>query len=233
MADDKEVGLLYSMIVRADKLATELQEIYQRDLEEKNISPEALNLTHEVIEKCSNTLDQSMSVLFQREIRPHLQNPPVKGGYFPAGKDENAYRSTLGQWGAADLRSINPSVDAKLRSLQPFTDDKNGIYARIKGFAAHKHTGLRPQLRSEQRRVNVTRPGVGGVSWGPGVTFSGAVSVMGVPINPYTQMPAHNRDIDVTVENWVRFLIEDTGEDALAFCKSAISATRTAIAKLF
>lgn len=233
MTNDNEISLLYSMMDRADKLVAELKAVYNRDLAAKNVSPEALNLTHEIIEKCSNTLDQSMSLLFQREIKPRIQNPPKKGGYFPAGKDENAYRSTLGQWNATDLQTINADADAKLRSLQPFTNGKNAIYARIKEFASHKHTGLRPQIRTEQKRVNVTRPGVGGVSWGPGVTFGGNVSVMGVPINPKTQMPAHNHGIDVKVDIWVNFLIEGTRDDAAGFCTSAIASTRLAIKTLF
>lgn len=233
MSKDDQVSLLYSMMDRADKLVGELQSIYNRDLKAKNVSPEALNLTHEIIEKCSNALDQSMSLLFFRAIKPYLQNPREKGGYFPAGKDENSYRSTLGQWGAKDLQIINADADAKLRSLQPFTNGKNDIYARIKAFAAHKHTGLRPQIRTEQRRVNVTRPGAGGVSWGPGVRFSGNVSVMGVPIDPRTQLPAHNNGIDVQIETWINFLIEGTGEDAAGFCKDAIAATRSAIRTMF
>lgn len=231
MTDDK-VALLKSMVERADALLGDLRSIYDRDLEAQQVSPEALNLTHEVIEKCSNALDQSMALLFEREIKPHLERVPTRGGYFPAAGDEQSYRSTLGQWGAADLANLNPQVDAKLRSLQPFADGANAIYGKIKSFAAHKHNGLKPQKRLQEKRVTVSRSGMGGVSWGSGVTFGSGVSVMGVPINPITQMPVHDRGIDVAVEQWVSFLIEETGENALGFCTSAVAATKAAVVSL-
>lgn len=230
MAVDAKVSLLHSMLDRADKLTSELKSVYDRDLAAKEVSAEALNLTHEVIEKCSNTLDQSMSMFAERYIYPLLSKVPAKErGYFPAGKDEQSYKSTLGQWGATDLQSIAPEIDGKLRQLQPFSDEANQVYANIKSFAAHKHRGLRPQIRTEQKRTHVSGPS-GSVSWDPSsVTFGSGVSIMGVPMNPQTQMPAHSRGIDITVQTWVSFLIEDTGEDALRFCSSAVAASRKAI----
>lgn len=55
---------------------------------------------------------------------------------------------------------------------------------------------------------------------------------MGVPIDPRTQMPAHTHGISVAVEKWVSFHFEEGGEDALAFCKSAIEASNRAIETL-
>ena len=217
------------MIARAERLLVELQGVYERDLEAKQVSDEALNITHEIVEKCSNTLDQAMTHVFNKHIAPVLAEKPKRGGYFPAAKDEPAYRSALGQWNASKLDELVPELDGKLRSLQPFTSESNAIYARIKELAARKHTGLVPQVRSEQRRVNVERPGSGSVSWGPGVTFGGGVSVMGVPIDPNTQMPAHNNGVNVTVETWVSFHIEGGGENAIPFCKSALDAVRRAV----
>lgn len=222
---------LESMVERADRLLADLRSVYQRDLHEKSISMEALNLTHEVIEKCSNTLDQCMTALFESEIRPKLTNLPKRGGYFPAASDDASYRSTMGQWGTSKPEELIPDTDAKLRSLQPFTDDSNNIFGRIRAVANKKHTGLTPQIRREQRRVNVSSS-QGGVSWGPGVTFGTGVRVMGVPIDPRTQMPAHSQGVDVTVETWVSFHLEDGGEDAYAFCCDAVAATRRALSVL-
>ncbi|MCR5870317.1 MULTISPECIES: hypothetical protein [unclassified Sphingomonas] len=230
---DVELDLIRSMLRRAETLHKELGRTYGRDLHNKTISHDALNLTHEIIEKCSNALDQAMALLWQRNIKPHLSKVPTRGGYFPAAKDENGYRSTMGQWGVANLAALNPTIDAKLRQLQPFARSENSIYARIKEIAATKHTGLQPQRRYEQQsRVNVIS-GAGQVSWGPGVTFGHGVSVLGVPIDPRTQMPAHTQGIDVTIEHWVSFHFEKGGEDALGFCQAAIVAARRAIGVMF
>lgn len=227
MADEKE-RLIESMIGRAEKLVAELTGIYSRDLQSQAVSDDALNLTHEVIEKCSNTLDQIMSLTFDREIKPLIAIQPKRGGYFPAALDEASYRSSLGQWNAANLDQIAPALESKLRSLQPFTGSQNSIFFRIRSIANQKHTRLLPQRKKEQRRVSVTSPGGGGVSWGPGVTFGSGVSVMGVPIDPRTQMPVHSQGIDVAVERWVSFHFEDNGDDALEFCKASTEAARRA-----
>jgi hypothetical protein len=225
---DQQIRLIESMIDRAANLLDELERIYERDLASQNVSDDALNLTHEVAEKCSNTLDQIMTLVFEREIKPLISKHPKRGGYFPAAADESSYRSSLGHWNAADLDVLSAITDQKLRSLQPFTKTENRIYARLKLIANRKHTGLSPQKRHEQQRVNVTSPSGGSVSWGPGVTFGAGVSIMGVPIDPRTQMPAHTNGINVAVEKWVSFHFDDNGEDALAFCRESVKATRCA-----
>lgn len=139
-----EVTLLNSMMVRADKLLEELQKTYERDLASYSVSPEALNLTHEIIEKCSNVLDQAMSSLFEHNIKSLITEFPKRGGYFPAAEDEHAYRSALGQWRVSNLNELAPIIDTKLRSLQPFADQRNAIFARIRVLANAKHTALKP-----------------------------------------------------------------------------------------
>lgn len=225
---------LSSMIDRADKLLAELEGVYRRDLAAKDVSAEALNITHEVIEKCSNVLDQAMTLIFNSQISPLLTTQPKRGGYFPVAKDEQSYRSTLGQWNASNLGDILPSIDEKLRALQPFTSGNNAVYLRIRELANKKHTELTPQKRAERQRVNVNRPGMGGVSWSrSGVRFGAGVQVMGVPIDPHTQMPVPSSQVEVTVETWVSFHLSDTGEDALAFCRSAIAGVRRVVQTLF
>lgn len=222
-------ALLNSMIQRAETLLAELERVYTRDLKAHEVSAEALNITHEVIEKCSNLLDQAMTLAFDIQIKPKLITLPKRGGYFPAANDEQSYRSTLGKWNAANLDVLVPDLDQKLRSLQPFSNVSNTIFARIKVLASKKHTGLAPQVRKEQRRVNVTRQGQGKVSWGPGVTFGAGVSVMGVPVDPRTQLPIPTAGMDVAVETWVSFHFKEGGEDALIFCRAAVHATRHAV----
>ena len=100
-------------------------------------------------------------------------------------------------------------------------------------LANKKHASLEPQVRKVQRRVNVTRQGQGGVSWGPGVTFGSGVSVMGAPIDPLTQLPVPTAGVDVAIEKWVSFHFKEGGEDALIFCQAAIQAARRAVQTLF
>ena len=226
----EQITLIKSMISRAGRLVRELEEIYQRDLGAQGVSAEARNLTHEVLEKCSNILDQSMSVLFEHEIRPNIAQPPKRLGYFPCAQSEHSYRTTLGQWGAPDLNELAPSVDAKLRTLQPFASQRNQIFARIRELANKKHTSLAPQRRVEEKRVNVSSQGAS-ISWNPSaVRFGSGVSVTGARIDPRTQMPVPTQGVNVKEVTWVSFHFEDgNGENALSFCKDAISAVEHAV----
>lgn len=225
---------LESMIARAERLMGELKDVYNRDLTAKQVSPEALNITHEIIEKCSNVLDQSMTAVFETKIKGKITTQPKRGGYFPVAKDERGYKESLSQWKAADLDKIAPDVDAKLRSLQPFTSPKNAIFSRIRELANKKHTRLIPQKRREQPRVNVSRPGSGSVSWDPSsVRFGSGVTMLGVPVDPRTQMPSHSQGIDIAIEKWISFHLEDGGENAIGFCEAAIQAVHRAVKTLF
>lgn len=116
------IAMIRSMLSRADRLLADLEDEYQKCLHEKAVSTGALNLTHEVIEKCTNTLDQLMTHAWTVRIRPTLANPPARGGYFPAARDEAGFRSSLGHWQSTDLDTRDPDFARVLRSYQTMTD---------------------------------------------------------------------------------------------------------------
>jgi hypothetical protein len=215
-----------SLMQRADALLAELQEEYRKCLAAKEVSFAARNLTHEVLEKCANALDQVMHLAWQTRVAPKLSVLPKRGGYFPAARDEQSYRSSLGQWNVSDLESIDSDFDALLRRHQPFTRPDGTWLAVVKDLAAKKHTGLVPQRRVENRRVLVSRLGGGHVSWGSGVTFGSGVSVLGVPIDPQTQLPMASSQIQTQIEIWVAFQIEGTNLNAFDLCQEAVLGTK-------
>jgi hypothetical protein len=216
------------MITRADKLLVELQQAYDACLKTQSVSEEALNITHEVIAKCSDALDQIMHTTWESRIAHKLQKLPKRGGYFPAASDEQSYRSTLGQWNMTNLEEIDPEFDRILRSYQPMTNEKNKWISQLRDLANKKHTGLVPQKRYEEVRTRVERGG-GAISWSSGVRFSGGMRVLGVPIDPRTQLPIPMADTKVTREIWVSFYLEGTQINALPFCQYAVSATKKII----
>jgi hypothetical protein len=217
-----------SMAKRADKLLSELKAEYDKCLQEKDISSEAINITHEIIEKCSNALDQIMHTAWSIRVAPKLSNLPKRGGYFPTARDEQSYRSSLGQWNATDLDVIDPEFGRILRECQPMTDSKNEWLADLRDLANKKHTGLVPQKRFEDRVTTVQRRG-GGISWSSGVTFSPGIQILGVPIDPHTQLPMAMPGVQTKVEIWVTFMLEGTSLNALAFCQSVIAGTKELI----
>lgn len=79
----------------------------------------------------------------------------------------------------------------------------------------NKHRRLTPQTRTEQRRTRVQGAGGGVVEWSEGVTFSGDVQVMGVPVDPATQKPIPHPSQTVTETIYVDWLFEDPPLSAL------------------
>ena len=226
MANSKSI---LSLVDRAAALYNELTVEYEKCLKAKDVTDNACNLTHEIIEKCSNALDQIMFHAWDLRIAPTLVTKPTRTGYFPAANNMEGYKSSLGQWGIVDLANIDKQFNDVLIKHQPFTDFQNAWIVQLKELARSKHTGLIPQKKIIEPRTTVSRPGSGSVSWGSGVTFGGGVSVMGVPINPATQLPIPSVHVDVKVEHWVSFLLEGTSLNALIFCKTALEKTRKII----
>ncbi len=129
-------------------------------------------------------------------------------------------KSVLGRAKMSDLETNNHDFYNFLDSVQPY--NQNYLWLKhLADYASEKHIRLTPQTKTETKRVTVSRGG-GSVSWGPGVTFGSGVSVMGVPIDPATQMPVPNNVVETKVENWVSFLFEDSDVNVLGLCKKSV-----------
>ena len=78
----------------------------------------------------------------------------------------------------------------------------------------------------EERRITVTGPSGGKVSWGPGVTFGSGVSVAGAPIDPRSQRIVPTPGVTEEIEIWVSFEIQGYGVNAAGFCTDTCRAVR-------
>ena len=121
-----------------------------------------------------------------------------------------------------------PSLEAKCKSafdvveaIQPYRDLWLGEFNRLNN--ENKHQDLVEQTRAESRTVDVKRPGQGGVSWGSGVKFGSGVRVMGVPIDPKTQLPVPNKEVTTTITTWVDFKFKEGGQSVLPFLEKSIA----------
>ncbi|MDO8527898.1 MAG: hypothetical protein Q7T03_09455 [Deltaproteobacteria bacterium] len=99
-------------------------------------------------------------------------------------------------------------VKNSIKKWQPFNDQKwmewfNKLNNEL------KHVTPIPQKRTESVETRVSHPQGGGVSWTSGVTFHGNVSVMGVPINPRTQLPVPNNILKTEKITWVSFCFDN------------------------
>jgi|SRR5688572_7547077 hypothetical protein len=223
------IALIRSLTERADELLSEMEKEFDKCLRELDVTPRAQNLTHEVIEKCANALDQLMYLAWETRVAPTLSAPQKPRGYFPAARDEQGLRSSLGAWGLVDIDVKDPSFAAAVRRWQPLTSQRNEWVATLRRLAAAKHVSLTPQKIQTEPRTVVSDQQGNSVSWGRGVTFGRGVSVLGAPINPATQLPEARPGVDARVEIWVRFVMEGTDINALGFCKEAVSKTKAIV----
>jgi|SRR5712671_3444531 len=151
--------------------------------------------------------------------------------YFPILPDKATFDVRVDQW-YPGLRSAAPSVVAYLEAVQPYQKGFEWLGYLNKVNNENKHGDLVEQIRSETLETRVTGQGGGQVSWGPGVTFGSGVSVMGVPIDPRTQLPVPSPAVKVERITWVDFQFAEIRISALALLKESVAGVKGIHAKL-
>ncbi|MGB7621809.1 MAG: hypothetical protein WBN92_05620, partial [Terriglobia bacterium] len=130
------------------------------------------------------------------------------------------------------LRSAAPAVLADLEGVQPYQKGFGWLGHLNRVNNENKHGDLVEQVRSENVETRVTGQGGGQVSWTSGVTFGSGVSVMGVPIDPVTQLPVPSPLIKVERITWVDFQFAGIGVSALALLKASVPGVKMIEVKL-
>jgi hypothetical protein len=223
---------LESLLDRADELFKDLEKEYEKCLHSQEVTERAKNITHEVLEKLRNALDQTMWKAWDKYIAPNISS--LERGrarvYFPIAGDLHSFRSTFGRGYLQSLEQHNKELYDFLLKRQPFYSRENHWLDFLATIAAKKHVGLAPQKRSESRRTKVSRNGVGSVSWDQSaVTYETGVSILGAQINPKTQRIIPTHGVTEQVEIWVNFTFEGYDVNANGFCKEACEKTRKLI----
>jgi len=213
---------IQSQLDRAKELLRDMEKACNDDLQAKDVSGKTKNLSQEVLLKIKHLLDQSIYKYFEKHYLPNLSESDKKSArvYFPAISKKEDLNSVLGRAKMSDLETNHQDFFKFIDSVQPYNQDYLWL-KHLTNYASEKHIRLTPQVKTETRRVTVSRGG-GSVSWGPGVTFGRGVSVMGVPIDPTTQMPVPNNVAETKVENWVSFLFEGSDINVLWLCKKSV-----------
>ncbi len=109
------------------------------------------------------------------------------------------------------LQAASKVVYDLLDGVQPYKDPWLGQFNKLNNHNKHQ------ALTEQTRHVTVSRGG-SSVSWGPDVTFGAGVSVVGVPIDPKTQMPVANTEVVI----WVDFRFKEIDQLVLPFVATSI-----------
>lgn len=221
-----------SQLDRAKELLQDLENACNTDLRAKDVSGKTKNLSQEVLLKIRHLLDQSIYKFYEKYYLKTLSEADKKSAkvYFPVVSKKDDLKSVLGRAKMGDLEGSHKDFFKFIDSIQPYNQDYLWLKHLTK-YASEKHIRLTPQIKTETKRVTVSRGG-GSVSWGSGVTFGSGVSVLGVPIDPATQMPIPNNIVETKVENWISLLFECSDVNVLWLCKKSVEEGEKIIRKV-
>ena len=191
-----------------------LKQDYNRSLDQKVISEELKVDIKNIFENLRSCLDYMAHDIFES-----CENGKQLGKlYFPIRLSQKNFDQVVKQ-NFPSLHTTNPDIYKILERVQPYNNDWLSKFNKLNNN--NKHQDLVEQIKTKSPQVTVSSD-QGSVSWGSGVTFGNGVSLMGVPIDPRTQMPVPNNQVKTDVTIWVDFKFKENGESVLPFIKLSI-----------
>lgn len=212
----KRAPSIEALLKKASADFTALKTAYDSSLHEKHIREDLKVLIKNIFENLRSCLDYIAQDTFETYCSTAKKPDRL---YFPIRTSEPDFRQAV----AKDFPGLELTANVVytlLDSVQPYRDLWLGQFNRLNNH--NKHQDLVEQTRTEACHVTVSRGGCS-VSWGPGVTFGSAgVSVVGVPIDPTTQLPISNTVAKTEIVTWVDFRFKEINRPVLPFAESSI-----------
>ena len=208
-----------ALLTKAEAQIKKIELDYNKSLHDRDIDPQLKVEIKNLCENLRSALDYIASDVRERYC------PSAPGSahfYFPILPDKATFDHRLDNW-FPGLRKAAPAVVAALEAIQPFQKGQEWLGQLNLVNNENKHGDLVGQTKSETQRTTVTGRGGGSVSWGSGVKFGSGVSVMGVPIDPRTQLPVPDPSVTVQRVNWVDFRFSGVEVSALGLLKNGLS----------
>jgi hypothetical protein len=212
----KRASSIETLIRKSRADFADLKKAYEDSLHERVIREDLKVDIKNIFENLRSCLDYLAQELHETFCKGAKKPDRL---YFPIRQTTAEFRQAIQRDYPGLDANCKPVFDI-LESTQPFRDPWLGQFNRLNN--ENKHQDLVEQIKTESRRVTVTRPGGGAVSWGPGATFGSGVQVMGVPIDPRTQLPVPNNVVTTNITTWVDFRFQEGGQSVLPFVESSI-----------
>ncbi|MFC2033222.1 hypothetical protein ACFLUB_01695 [Chloroflexota bacterium] len=212
-----------ALLSKVEAQITEIEAEYNKSLHARAISA---TLRIEIKNACENM--RSVLDYLAHEIHEHYSIVRSSKGriYFPICPDQKTFDITMDRY-FPQLRKKAPIVFSALEAVQPFQTGQVwfGQFNILNN--ENKHGDLVEQTRVERQETRVTSQGGGQVAWTQGVKFGRGVSVMGVPIDPSTQLPIPHPSIKVEKITWVDFQFDGIGVSAIGLIKKALAGIKS------
>jgi hypothetical protein len=212
----KRAASIEALIQKSREAKAALREAYDASLHDRTIRDDLKVDIKNIFENLRSCLDYLAQELFEALCKGAKKPDRL---YFPIRHTATEFAQTM-QRDYPGLKANSKPVFDILESMQPFRDAWLGQFNHLNN--ENKHQDLVEQTRTESRHVSVTGPGGGGVSWSPGVTFGSGVQVLGVPIDPQTQLPVPNNTVQTKITIWVDFQFREGGQSVLPFIATSI-----------
>jgi len=207
-----------ALINKSRESMARLKEEYQASLDAQEVSEELKIDIKNILENLRSCLDY-----LANDIHDEFVTGNHGRLYFPIRHTPNEFNQAI----TRDFMGLDhsaPDIYSIIENAQPYNDPWLGEFNRLNND--NKHEDLVEQKRTETKQVTVaSKKGGGSVSWGSGVTFGSGISVMGVPIDPRTQMPVSNTTTETKVVIWVDFKFDDNNKSVLPFLDSSVKNT--------
>lgn len=211
----KRTASIEALLKKATADFIELKTAYNSSLHEKHVRDDLKISIKNVFENLRSCLDYLAQDTFDT-LCAGARKPDRL--YFPIRPTAPEFAQAMSKY-YPGLQAAAKTVYDLLESVQPYRDPWLGQFNKLNNH--NKHQDLVEQTRTEARHVTVSRGG-GSVSWGPGVTFGSGVSVVGVPIDPRTQMPVPNTVAKTEVVIWIDFRFQEIDQSVLPFVEGSI-----------
>jgi hypothetical protein len=221
----KRAASIEALLKKANADFVELKKAYESSLEHKHVSEDFKVSIKNIFENLRSCLDYLAQDIFERHCASSKKPDRL---YFPIRPTSPEFVAAVAK-DYPGLQTMSKAVFDILDAVQPYHDPWLGSFNKLSNH--NKHQDLVEQARTETRQVTVSRGG-GSVSWGSGVTFGGGVSVMGVPIDPRTQMPVPNNIARTEVVTRGNFLFKEINQSVLPFLELSLKNVEDLFGKL-
>lgn len=207
---------IQALISKSKKSFISLKTDYDASLQDQTISEELKIDVKNIFENLRSCLDYIAHEIHETCIAVSTVNRL----YFPIRQSRIEFDQAINK-DFQNLSSLHRDVYNLIEAIQPYNDDWLGKFNKLNNN--NKHQNLEEQTKTESRYVKVSSPsGEGSVSWDPGVSFGGNVSVMGAPIDLNTQLPINGSNVNTKITIWVDFKFKENGESILPFIQKSI-----------
>lgn len=211
----KRAASIDALLKKANADFCELKAAYDTSLHQRQVREDLKVSIKNIFENLRSCLDYIAQDTFETHCATAKKPDRL---YFPIRPTAHEFSLAVSK-DYPGLQGTSKAVYDLFDSVQPYQDPWLGQFNKLNNH--NKHQDLVEQTRTEARRVTVSRGG-GSVSWGPGVSFGSGVSVVGVPIDPKTQMPVPNTVAKTEVVIWVDFRFKEIDQPVLPFVETSI-----------